>query len=694
MHIRSIKLRDWKAYESATFDFPAPGSRKNVVLIGGQNGFGKTTLFEALVLGLFGRDGLPLVLRAGVAGDEQRLSQNFRSFIERALFAEALPNGRSSCSIELKFIDENDEPIEIVRKWHFNDAGKLKQADYGEELRILEGSARRPVNPPRSEADPEGWFRDWISRRFLPTSLAGFFLFDGESASIYAERDMGTQVRDGVAGLLGLSWLDQLARDLRQYAAVKRTQLPKGASTEAINQVDAAIAAMSAELDRADNKLRELEAERQGSEQERDSLTRELVTGHGGGTRAQFEELAKEKADYERQYANAEDRLRAIAEMDLPLALAGQEIRRRVDARLEQERQREQWEAATSQRQERTSQVVELLEEQLESVAPPLTQDQGRSVRVAVQNALERLWFPPPSSVADSFRHPHARGPLLQRVLDRLAGARAVSTGTVNELLDAIDNTAAKVREVQGAIRQMEGVAPQSEEKQTRLAELNARITEMDRACGELANLRRSRVDEIQQKRSELGRLTGQLDQSQKPARMANRADQVAGMIDGLVKEAWPIQTQNVADEMTQAIRSMAHRGDYLSRVEIDEEGTVSLLSPKGDDLRQYDLSAGEKQIFTQALFSAVSAVSEREFPLVVDTPLGRLDEQHRLNVLRHLASRKGQVILISTDTEVVGPYLDAIRSKVSKAYIIRNETASGTGRSWPEEGYFTGQGI
>ena len=96
MHISSIKLRDWKAFESAAFEFPQPGSRKNVVLIGGRNGYGKTTLFEALALGLFGRDGLALVLRAGVAADEQRLSQNFRSFIERALFTGALPSGRNS----------------------------------------------------------------------------------------------------------------------------------------------------------------------------------------------------------------------------------------------------------------------------------------------------------------------------------------------------------------------------------------------------------------------------------------------------------------------------------------------------------------------------------------------------------------------------------------------------------------------
>lgn len=693
MYIRAIKLRDWKAYEAATFDFPEPSSRKNVVLIGGKNGFGKTTLFEALAFGLFGRDGLPIVLRAGVAADEQRLSQNFRSFIERALFNGALEAGRTSCSIEIKFVDERGEPIEIVRKWFFNGEGKLKQGPNAEELRIMEGRARTPISPGRSEADPESWYRDWISRRFLPTSLASFFLFDGEAASTYAERDMGEQVQQGIAGLLGLNWLHKLAASLRTYAANKRTHLPRGASTDAVTKLDTEIQEMEAAVAEAGQRQAELDAELFRSEQERDALTREFSSGFSGGTRAQLEELIRERGDNQSQYQLAEKGLRDISEMDLPLALCGPKLLERVQQRLESERQREQWEAGNSQREHRTAQAIELFDEQLVGVTPPLLEEQNRAVHSAVQKALERLWFPPPQGVADSFRHAHARL-AQQRILDRLLKAQAVSAETVNGFVDSMNRLAAKLREINTAINQAESSSPQSEEKRKRLAELNSAIGEINRSLGEIQNLVQSRTTDIQQKRSELGRLSAQLDQTQKPAKLAKRADQVAEMIDELIEEAWPSQTKQVAEEMTTAIRSMAHRNDYLKEVRIDSDGRVALLSPKGEDLRQLDLSAGEKQIFTQALFSAVATVSERDFPMVVDTPLGRLDDQHRVNVLKHLASRKGQVILISTDTEVVGPYLEAIRSKVAKTYIIRNQVTDGIARSYPEEGYFDGQNI
>lgn len=693
MYLKSITLRDWKAYETAKFEFPAPGKTKNIILIGGRNGFGKTTLFEALALGIFGRDGLHLVQRAGRAADDLGRAQSFKEFIERALFGDALAHGRNSCRIELEFVDDANEPISIERTWHFTDAGKLRPGDGGESLRVFQGVGRKVVGPGRAEQDPDGWYRDWISRTFLPTSLAAFFLFDGELASEYAERDMVQQVREGIEGLLGLNWLRTLSEDLRTYARNKRTLVPKGVSTEAITELDHAIAGMEQDLAQAQQRNQAVEMDLRDSENLRDSLTREL-SGYGTGTRAQLEELIREQAEHEKQYQMAQAELVAKSEMDLPLALVGPTLLNKTEERLEAERRREQWEAATSQRDERTAQVVSHLEKQLPTIAPPLTQNQGSAVRAAVEKALEALWYPPPKDVADGFNHPYARGPMFQRIVDRLRNARGLSSGNLLSILEAMGKHAAKIREVKAEIRSTEVAAPQLDEKRAKVVELNARVGALREERGQIDNRIASRSEDLEQKKKERGRLTGKLDMSLKPVQLASRAEEVAEMLVELSTDAWPLQAESVAEEMTRAIQAMAHRNDYLSRVEIDGEGAVQLLAPDGRDLRKFDLSAGEKQIFTQALFSAIAEVSGRSFPLVIDTPLGRLDEHHRLNVLRHLASRQGQVILISTDTEVVGPFLKAIKPKITRTYLIKNELVGGTARSWAEEGYFEGQEI
>ncbi len=692
MHLRSLSLQNWKAFEQARFEFPSPTDRKNVILIGGKNGHGKTSLFEALALGLYGRDGLRLVQRAGPAANDERLTQSYRTLMSRAFNVQAASDGRNACKVAMVFESDDGDRIEVERTWYFTSGGELRQND-SETLRVLIGDVRRVIQPPRTEADPDGWWRDWIARAFLPANLAPFFLFDGEAASAYAESAMAQQVKEGIDGLLGLVWLRRLAQSLREYAADRRTQLPKGVNAEAIEKLEHEIGTISKQVTDAEARLKEIASDLARSEEERTKLTRDLA-GYGGRTRADLEDLIKQRADEERDLLATRGRLSEIVEGDLPFALAGRALRTRLAARLEQEGKREQWLAAAAETRARAQSVLDRASEGFAGVAPPLTRPQVEKVREAIEKALETLWNPPPNDAADAFRHSHATGRVREAVRLRLDRAASVTAETITIILDAETRHAATLRALNDAIEAAEMTGENLEERTRRLAELNAEIEALRREEGEKAAIVASSGADLQQKRAELARLTERLDQSQRPARLAKRAEQVAGMLDALMEDARPLQTEAIASEMTRAIGAMAHKRDLFRRVEITRDGEVRLLGPAGRNLRDLDLSAGEKQIFTQSLFAAVAAVSERVFPLVIDTPLGRLDEEHRIGVLRFLAERAGQVILISTDTEVVGPYLDAIRGRVAKAWLLRNRTEGESGRSWVEPGYFEGQRI
>lgn len=68
MWISSIELTNFKSYAYQNFEFPEPSGNKNIVLIGGMNGYGKTTILEALYLGLYGKDSIAHLGRAGLKG--------------------------------------------------------------------------------------------------------------------------------------------------------------------------------------------------------------------------------------------------------------------------------------------------------------------------------------------------------------------------------------------------------------------------------------------------------------------------------------------------------------------------------------------------------------------------------------------------------------------------------------------------
>ncbi len=692
MFLERIELRDFKAYEAATFDFPVPerDGGKNVILIGGLNGYGKTSLFEALALGLFGRDGIRLIARAKPAGEEPERAKSFKDFIERALYGGALREGRTSCRIRLRFVDERKEPLEIQRTWHFTAEGKFQAG--AEDVRILKGHGRSPIGPPSDEADLEGWYREWIHRTFLPINQASFFLFDGEAASVYAERDMGQKVKESIEGLLGLNWLRRLADDLRDYAINRRQAIPHGSKDE-IARLESEIAILQSELSSRKKRIGDIEQSLADKEEERDRLVREL-SGYGPGTQAQLEELIQEQEDQERRYEEARAQLEQLTATQLPFALVGGELRSRVLAQLKGEAARERWLAARDEGRARIDRVVTAVDRALDTLFPPLLPDQRRGVRDAVVVALDHLWHPPPDDVATESRHAHAAGAMSDRVRARLERAESLAGDQIDRILRTMAGALARLRDLRREIDSIKLLGPEVEDKRERLRRLNAEIEGLNREKGELNGFVRSKEPELAQKRKELARLTAALQGAEPASRRAARAEEIAQMLDELVAEAWPLHADAIAQAMTDGIRRMAHRSDYLHRVEITREGSLKLFTKDGRDLREFDLSAGEKQIFTQSLFSAVAKVSGRIFPSVIDTPIGRLDDTHRINVLRHLADRSGQVIMLSTNTEVVGPYLAAVRERVAKAYILESRAIGDLRVTRPVEGYFPGEAL
>jgi DNA sulfur modification protein DndD len=123
--------------------------------------------------------------------------------------------------VKLTFIDDDGEPLEIQRIWHFTDSGIYRPQD--EEIHIYEGSTRKAVGPGTLQGnDRTDWFREYIAENLLPFTLAHFFMFDGEQVSVLAEREMSAQVRHGIEGMLGIPVLKRLAKDLRSYAEVRR----------------------------------------------------------------------------------------------------------------------------------------------------------------------------------------------------------------------------------------------------------------------------------------------------------------------------------------------------------------------------------------------------------------------------------------------------------------------------------------
>ena len=687
MYISQIVVRDWKSYTAASFEFPSPTADANIVLIGAPNGYGKTSLFEAVVLGIFGREGLPLIARSPFSGsDKERLATSYKAFLEKALHRGATDAGRNSCSVKVKFVDDDDEPLEIQRIWHFNDAGVYRPQD--EEVHIYNGPTRKAAGPNGLLGnDRMEWFRDYIAENLLPFTLAHFFMFDGEQVSVLAEREMSAQVRAGIEGLLGIPVLKQLAKDLRAYAEARRRESPN-VSDRTIERLEFERDKLTVDYEKQTARLNEIEPPLARLKGERENLTRELAS-FGAGSQALLQEQFEQIKNYERAIEQGRAELEDLLVKDIALALCGIGLRKKLRGQLESEAIRGRWESGKNQGDSNLERFLSAVDAGMETVDPCLTEKQRQAILETARVAWKKLWYPPPANCAEEYRHPYLNDLERGKAMARLEELDDLGAPAIVELLNAIAAHEDELKRLQEEVTRTEAVAPHVDSKRERLSALNGEIQVLDQEVGALRREIAALEGQINQKNTELTRMAGQWDAAKPAVRRAMRALKVSSMVDEVVAKAVPSQIRAIARAMTKAHASMAHKKDLVERIHIDENCDVQLLNAEGFDVRGYDLSAGEKQIFTQSLISAVSSVSGRGFPMVIDTPLGRLDIEHRKGVLNHLANREHQVILLSTNTEVAGEYLREIAPHVQKRYLLHFERLGDIGQSTARVGYF-----
>lgn len=168
------------------------------------------------------------------------------------------------------------------------------------------------------------------------------------------------------------------------------------------------------------------------------------------------------------------------------------------------------------------------------------------------------------------------------------------------------------------------------------------------------------------------------------------KAQRVVNLIHDLIPQLYALKIKHLADAMTDVYKKLAHK-KHVNKIEIDENGTARVMSHEGNEI-VFDKSAGENQVFATALLAGLAKISGLDAPLIVDTPLGRLDSTHRNNILKYwIADKNRQVILLSQDKEIDRATYSSMHPAVAKTYLLEHqEIGNGVGKTTAvENAYF-----
>ena len=683
MYISKISLKNWKSYETAEFQFPIPAPDRNIILIGAPNGYGKTSLLEAIILGLFGQDGWTLLERSRGKND----SSLYRKFIEGALHRGALDIGRASCSVTLTLIDGSGEPLEIQRTWHFSKSGTYNNQD--DVVNLFEGSSRSAVVPGFTKSgDKNTWIREYVSEKLVPCSLANFFLFDGEQVSELAEETMPNQIRNGIEGMLGIPVLRRLEKSLKDYERSKRRAAPTS-SDDLISRIETEVRNFEKRLSVVNGKISEIEPQKKTLEVEHDSLLRKLSKYGVGSADSSSEETLEKVRGYDKAIEDGMAKIEKLLMNDLALALCGKELREKVINSLITDGEREQWLITKKRGDGNMKSFLSKVDSGISGIEPPLTVKQKKSVLECANKAWESLWYPPPPNIEAERLHLYLGEAERSTVIAQLRKIDEMALPEVDDILVAVSQ-AEKSREL--AMQTLSRVDDSSDAidgLRRELSVANQKLQKLSKDIGKLENEKTSLEGQLNEKRIELKRHSAIRAQTAPAKRRADRANVASKVVREVIEKSVPCQVESIAREMIREYSSMAHKKDQVAQIRVDDNFAVKLLDAGGSEIQPHSLSAGERQIFTQSLIYAVSTVSGKTFPMVIDTPLGRLDVEHRKGVLKQLSKRHHQVILLSTNAEVIGDYLSEIDQHVQKKYRIHHELIDNIDHSTVRPGYF-----
>lgn len=663
--LRSVSMVNWKAFRSASIQLGPHDPNRPLTLIGGNNGYGKTSILQAIAAGIYGSRGhLDVRGLGGEAGASRRI--DYRLFIERAMHRPAFEAGERMIKVTLEF-DTRQGILDIDRRWYLDDVGRFQEND--EELVLRVGDDRDIVAVPGDRGLTE-YYEDSIARLIAPPSMMPFFLFDGEHVRRLAEKDLSEQVRFSIESALGISTLKDLVEDLRDYAKDRARDIQADdAEATAARKWEA----ISADRERALSDLMEVEARLHPLQLRRDEIVQRLGA-LGTGTYDDKQEDLQLRHGEEAQLRKLRDDLRLSLTRQLPISLVGEVLLTATERSLKEG----VGEAlAAPEGLDALMGQLRALEPRLDAAAEKLVVDRVGRAWAALS---ERKLAP---------GHAYLEGNRIGPIVQTMADMRNEGIDVAKSSLDAIAQLKTSISSRNNRLSARTIANQERERLAADLATINASISSVD--------AERRRIDQA------LGSIEGRMIpikaewEKRRSLRKASSpilasveaANEIVAVVNRMIERIVPEYYGTLAARVTGIYRQLAHKG-VVDRIAIDGRGTVSLMDRQGRDLRENDSSAGENQLFAMSLMAAISDLLDGPLPLIVDTPLGRLDTEHRVRMLEYFSGRPVQTILLSQPEEVGGSYYRLIAPKVNDEFHLEYVlSAMGLGGTQVVPGYF-----
>ncbi|MCL6597500.1 MAG: DNA sulfur modification protein DndD [Alicyclobacillus macrosporangiidus] len=646
MILTAIRLKNFGVYAGEQAIFPSKYPSRPITLIGGMNGCGKTSILEAVLLALYGRRS-PRIEKRG---------KSYSDYLRNLIHANAsqsyveiefdVPNGSSSSSLRVR------------RTWG-KDSVRLS-----DHLQVWKDNLE-------DKYLAENW--DSYVEDLLPAAIAELFFFDGEQISELAESDDTLEpLNRAIRSLLGVEVIDRLIRDLSTVMnRIKRRSEQTGTTSKdtLLNLLERS-QQLQMEYDRL-NQTKASLTNRLIAEKRQLSNLEDKYFGMGGDFYERRRQLEERKMDIAEKLHERRISMGILASGALPLALVRKSLRKlqataAVEADIHQARI-----------------ALPVVKDILNDVASLLAYDPAVDhIRKHLSQLEERANTDTYLPSVDSLNK------TLKNLDEVLVAEQVQAKELVDSYLTLLNEEEQLDRELSREVdaAELQHLNKQRQELSERIVQLQVQIAEIE-GCMQRVKSEQERIEQ------EVTRQGIALAQQEDDIRVVHYAARVQELMRSFRERLTKAKITTLENNIRKSFDHLTHKSSLVSQITVDVNSLrITLYGPDGNEISKSSLSSGERQMLATAILWGLGQATGRMLPIIIDTPMGRLDSQHRMRfVSEYLPNASHQVIVLSTDTEIDDHYLRTIRQHIGQSYYLsyRNERRSTT----VTDGYFDFEG-
>jgi DNA sulfur modification protein DndD len=679
MYIKEIELNNFRIYKGVNKINLSPEKDKNVIVVSGKNGFGKTTFLMSLVWCLYGKNMQNVdELYQKEIGDKG----GYGKYIGNSLNRLAKSEGETKFSVSVTFRDVKIpeitcNEIKITRTYDI-----VTSASDKVEV-LVDGFQNELIQDLTTDGKQDGeeiFIRDFI----LPIEIAKFFFFDAEKIVSLAEINSPEQRRllsKAYTEVLGIKKYEDLKDQLESIQDEYRKKSAKPQEKSELSQIIADIDKTQIEIEEIEKSIQKINDEKLEKVNASNDIQRKLIQEGNQMTLEQLNKLKEEESGLNNKLSLLQDDLKELFDL-IPFGLAGETLME-VSTQLTNEKNYRTNKFIQEDVGEKTNKILDDIEQEKKSFPTAIPTEIRNFYENQIKNLVRKHFFADAPELPSNFEALHdfsdAETNELNGLVNNLKHTFKEAFTRLNDEYsrskNQLDSIRRKIRDAEKDAEDeyISNLRSEKERLDLRVMSIEKDIYDYKEKIGGLKN----DIKTLKQRQEELRK---KIDDSRKYSAKEEKAQEVIDRLKGFIKSFKEEKKKSLESNILNELNILMHKKGFIKKVAVDinqsgDDVDINLFNSRNEKIDKGSLSMGERQMYASALLKALVDESDIEFPVFIDSPMQKFDRDHAENVIKEFYPNVSkQVVLFPLiHKELTESEFNLLKPKISKAYLIHN---------------------